>query len=85
MTKLANTASRDKTNLLYERQVTNMKKGDYIQTPRFLGVRIEKVFRNETNAINAGFTEPTHYKDLTYGIYGKNIGQNCMIFAAFKK
>lgn len=62
-----------------------MKKGDYIQTPRFLGVKIEKVFKNEKNAYKAGFTEPTYYDDPVYGIYGKVISQYKMIFAAFKK
>ena len=62
-----------------------MKKGDYIRTPRFMNVRIEKVFRSEDNARKAGFTEPTHYNDSSYGIYGKSVDQYKMLFAAFKK
>ena len=62
-----------------------MKKGDYVRTPRFLNVRIEKVFKSEDNARKAGFTEPTHYNDPVYGIYGKVVSQYEMIFAAFKK
>ncbi len=62
-----------------------MKKGDYIQTPRFLRVQISEVFESEDDARATGFTEPTHYRDPAYGIYGKNIGQYEMIFAAFKK
>lgn len=63
----------------------NMKKGDYIYTPRFCTVEIEKVFRNQENAYKAGYNEPTHYKNPEYGILGKNIGINQMIFAAFRK
>lgn len=62
-----------------------MKKGDNIYTPRFCDVEIKKVFKNELNAQKAGFTEPTHYKNPEYGILGKNIGINQMIFAAFRK
>lgn len=36
-----------------------MKKGDYVRTPRFLNVKVEKTFRSEENAQKAGFTEPT--------------------------
>lgn len=62
-----------------------MKKGNYIYTPRFLRVRIEKVFRCEENARKAGYNEPTHYNDPAYGILGKSVGINQMIFAAYKK
>lgn len=62
-----------------------MKKGDYIYTPRFCNVKIEKVFKNEENARKCGYNEPTYYKDFEYGILGKNTGINEMIFAAFKK
>lgn len=62
-----------------------MKKGDYVKTPRFLTVKIEKVFRCEANARKAGFTEPTHYRDDKYGILGKSLDLYCMEFAAYKK
>lgn len=62
-----------------------MKKGDYVYTPRFCTVKIEKVFRSEANARKAGFTEPTHFRDSKYGIYGKSLGIDKMVFAAFKK
>lgn len=62
-----------------------MKKGDYVITPRFLRVKIEKVFRNKKNAQKAGFTEPTHYDDKAFGVLGKNIGVNRMIFAGYRK
>lgn len=62
-----------------------MKKGDFIDTPRFLKVRLEKVFNNSQNAVKAGYIEPTDYKDsLGYRIYGKHTGPNRMIFAAVK-
>ena len=62
-----------------------MKKGDYIYTPRFCTVKIEKVFQCEANARRAGYTEPTHYIDGMYGILGKSTGINRMSFAAYKK
>lgn len=63
-----------------------MKKGDYVRTPRFLNVKIEKVFRNEDNARKAGFIEPTYYNDdYDFGVLGKVIGVNRMIFAGYKK
>ena len=62
-----------------------MKKGDRISTPRFLWVTIQEVYENETNAREAGYTEPTHYKSSAFGILGKSIGINRMVFAAFKK
>lgn len=62
-----------------------MKKGDYVSTPRFCSVRIEKVFRSEENARKNGFCEPTHYVNGTYGVLGKHTGINTMIFAGYKK
>lgn len=62
-----------------------MKKGDYIYTPRFCTVRIEKVFEDEESAIAAGFKEPTHYVDSEYGILGKSLNIRQMEFAAYKK
>jgi hypothetical protein len=40
-----------------------IKKGDLIETPRFLNVRIQKVFRSETNARKQKYVEPTHYRN----------------------
>lgn len=62
-----------------------MKKGDWINTPRFLKVKIEEVYETENDALKSGFCEPTHYKSSEYKILGKNIGNQCMIFAAAKK
>ena len=62
-----------------------MKKGDMVNTPRFLKVRIEKVCRNSRTARQQGYVEPTHYHSEDYSILGKNIGDNCMIFAAVRK
>lgn len=52
---------------------------------KVLHCKIEKVFQCEANARRAGYTEPTHYIDGMYGILGKSIGINRMIFAAYKK
>lgn len=62
-----------------------MKKGEWIETPRFLKVRIEKVFRSNERAMKEGYTEPTHYRDSEYYIRGKRLGDNRMIFAAIKR
>ena len=62
-----------------------MKKGDYVTTPRFLSVKIEKVFSSIETARGAGFVESTHYENPQYGILGRSIGLNRMEFAAYKK
>lgn len=62
-----------------------MKKGDYIMTPRFCTVRIEKVCKSSDTAHKQGFVEPTYYESLEYNILGKHTGINRMIFAAIKK
>ena len=65
-----------------------MKKGDWVQTRRFCGVRITKVFRTMENALKAGFNEPSYYcgpdRDR-FDILGKPLGDNRMIFAAYRK
>ncbi len=65
-----------------------MKKGDLVQTKRFLGVRITKIFRAMDNAIKDGFTEPSYYcgpDSDRFEVLGKSLGNNCMIFAAYRK
>ena len=62
-----------------------MKKGDYIQIPRFLTVKIEEVFESREKAMENGFNEPTHYEDGEYEVLGKSLGMNRMIFAGVKK
>lgn len=62
-----------------------MKKGDWVDTPRFCKVQIEKVFRSAETARKHGFTEPTHYKGDEYGILGKPLDMYIMIFAAYKR
>lgn len=64
-----------------------MKKGDYVRTPRFCTVKIEKVFRNKENAYKAGFKEPTHYTHKNndgYDVLGRQIDMYHMEFAAVK-
>ena len=62
-----------------------MKKGDRVRTPRILWVTIQEVYENEADARESGYTEPTHYQSGVFGILGKSIGINQMVFAAFKK
>lgn len=61
-----------------------IKQGDYVKTPRFLNVRIEKVFNNEAEARKEGYKEASHYEDERYKIEGKHIGENRMLFAAIE-
>ena len=62
-----------------------MKKGEWIETPRFLKVQIEKVFNTIQEAYTEGYTEPTHYNSPDFDIKGKHTGINRMIFAAVRK
>lgn len=59
--------------------------GDMINTPRFLTVKISKIFPDSRSALVEGYSEPTHFEDEEYEIFGKSIGLNRMIFAAVKK
>lgn len=61
-----------------------MKKGDWIETPRFLWVQITDVLTYK-EAREQGFSEPTHYRNEQYHILGKNVATNMMIFAAVKR
>ena len=62
-----------------------MKKGARVETPRFCTVKIEEVFETQTEAMAAGFTEPTFYENPEYGILGKSLDLYHMEFAAFRK
>ena len=63
----------------------DIKAGDYIQTPRFLRVKIENVYESVTHMNKDGYNEPTHYQNDEYEICGKHIGLNRMTFAAARK
>lgn len=69
---------------MFDEKEIYMKVGDHIYTPRFCTVRINEVFESENEAIENGYTEPTHYRG-EYKILGKSIGMNRMVFAAAKK
>lgn len=62
-----------------------MKKGDWVDTPRFLKVEIEYVFESASQAYEAGFKEPTHYRSDDYDVLGKSLDIYHMVFAAVKK
>lgn len=62
-----------------------MKAGDTVYTPRFCTVTIQEVFEDAGTAGEKGYTEPTHYEDPKYNVYGKHTGTNRMQFAAAKK
>lgn len=59
-----------------------MRKGDYVNTPRFLRVRLEAVYGCPEELYAEGYKEPTHYKSEDYTVLGKSIGDNRMLFAA---
>lgn len=61
-----------------------MKNGDYAYTPRFCTVKIKEIFESETEANDAGYTEPTYYCQSGYKILGKSIDMYHMQFAAVK-
>ena len=62
-----------------------MKIGDYVETPKFLNVKIEEMFQDNKTAWDEGYTEPTHYRDEEWHVRGKRIGINRMMFAAIKR
>lgn len=62
-----------------------IKKGDSVNTPRFLNVKIEEVFPSANAANEAGYIEPTYYEDDSYAVLGKLIGENRVVFAAAER
>ena len=62
-----------------------IKLGDKVETPRFLTVRIQAFFLSVEVANENGFTEPSHFRDEDYVIWGKPMGNNRMIFAAIPR
>lgn len=62
-----------------------MKAQEYIKTPRFGTVYIQKVFNNKDEAFKEGYKESTHYENENYGILGKSLDMYHMQFAAYKK
>ena len=61
-----------------------IKVGDKVKTPRFSTCVIAEVL-NRTEAAEKGFTEPIHFEDEHYDVFGKSIGENRIIFAAVRK
>ena len=62
-----------------------MKVGDWIETPRFCGVRIKAVFDSKEEAYANRFTEPTYYEGSEgYEILGKTLDMYHMEFAAVR-
>lgn len=62
-----------------------MKKGDWVNTPRFLNVEIDEVFESQEGAFKAGYKEPTYYQSDEYDVLGKSLDIYHMVFAAVKK
>lgn len=60
-----------------------IRKGDYVYTPRFCTVKIAEIFESEKEAAEHGYTEPTYYKG-EYDVLGKSLDMYHMIFAAAK-
>lgn len=61
-----------------------MRKGNWINTPRFLQVKIQEVYPTWDDLYAAGYKEPTHYEG-DYVIQGKHIGPDRMQFAAARR
>lgn len=63
-----------------------MKEGSYVQTPRFGQVRIQEVFDSRAEAWKKGYREETYVTTNDgYGVAGKTMGYNLMVFAAYRK
>lgn len=62
-----------------------MKKGDWVNTPRFCKVKIENIYKNKQTAYANGFTEPTYYDGVDHDVFGKSLDMYHMIFAAVEK
>ena len=62
-----------------------MRQGDRVYTPRFCTVQIAEVYGTETEAKQAGYTEPTYWRDIEYGILGKSLDAYHMRFAGYHK
>jgi len=58
--------------------------GDYVNTPRFLKVKIRAIYTNKKEAHKEGYCEPTHYQG-DFEVLGKHTGTNRMQFAAIYK
>ncbi len=61
-----------------------MEINDKVRTPRFSTVRISEVFGSRQEAYEAGYTEPTGYKDGGYGVAGMSLDEYHMKFAAYR-
>ena len=59
-------------------------KGGWCRTPRFGMVKLEDVLDSK-EALELGYTEPTHYEDPVFDIRGKSVGPNKMVFAAVRR
>lgn len=59
--------------------------GDYVDTPRFCHVQLERVYRDEAEMRRDGYTELTDYRNSEYVVCGKSVGLNRMTFAAALK
>jgi len=77
-------AEKEKLSQVRKEGKNTMKIGDYVETPRFLKVRISEVFDDLSEAHKQGFTEPTHFEG-DHHILGRIIGDNRMTFAAVAK
>lgn len=62
-----------------------MELDKWIDTPRFLKVKISAIFARSDDSAECGYTEPTHYDSPDWDIRGKHIGTNRMVFAAIRK
>lgn len=62
-----------------------MKIGEHYNTPRFCTVRIKEMFDSRSDAVHAGYKEPTYWDNAEYGILGKSLDMYHMEFAGYRK
>ena len=62
-----------------------MKPGDWIYTTRFGNIQIGDVYANYHECYRRGYNVPTYYRDDVWGVIGKTIATNTIIFAAYRK
>jgi hypothetical protein len=65
--------------------MTEIRINEWVNTPRFLKVRIIAIFADSKTAKEMGYTEGTDYQDDSWHIKGRFLGANRMEFAAIMK
>lgn len=62
-----------------------MNTGERVYTPRFCTVTVKEVFIDRHTARENGYTEPTHFHENGWTVYGKSLDVYHMEFAACRE